>query len=417
MAKSEFNKNVFLLASGTVFAQALPIVISPILTRIYTPSDFGTLSLFIAIASIFASIANGRYELAIMLPKNDENAIKLLLLTLIINLSISMSLMLIIIFFHDKIIEYLADINLSNWLYFIPIVVFLQGAFNSFHYFHLRKKRYKSLRNIRIAKSVSLSTPQVFLGLLKQGPFGLIIGEIISSLFSVLYFIKIFFKKTYKKVSFSLNDFSFLAKKYKKFPKYSMWGILSNVLSTQLINILISSIYGLSFLGFYSIVQRTLGVPSTLIGDSIGSVFFQSATEEKKSNGNAIKSFNYTSSRLIIIGIMIFVPLHFLIVDMFRLIFGENWTIAGEYAKILLPLFFMRFVAASLSNINNVFGQQKIAFIWQFMLLILSITSIIISHIYFQDFKTFLKILSGLVSLHYFLLFLIVFRVSYNGKL
>ena len=76
MAKSEFNKNVLLLASGTAFAQALPIVISPILTRIYTPSDFGTLSLFIAIVSIFASIANGRYELAIMLPKKDENAVE-----------------------------------------------------------------------------------------------------------------------------------------------------------------------------------------------------------------------------------------------------------------------------------------------------------------------------------------------------
>ena len=417
MAKSEFNKNVFLLASGTAFAQALPIVISPILTRIYTPSDFGTLSLFIAIVSIFASIANGRYELAIMLPKKDENAIKVLSLTLIINLITSISLMLVIIFFHDQIIEYFSDNNLSNWLYFIPLVVFLQGAFNSFNYFHLRKKRYTILRNIRIAKSVSLTIPQVLLGLSKQGPFGLIIGEIISSLFSLMYFIKIFFKKSYLRLSFSFNDFSNLATKYKNFPKYSMWGILSNVLSTQLINILISTIYGLSFLGFYSIVQRTLGVPSSLIGDSIGSVFFQSATEEKKTNGNAVKSFNYTSLRLIIIGIMIFVPLHFLIVDMFRLIFGENWTIAGEYAKILLPLFFMRFVAASLSNINNVFGQQKIAFFWQFMLLILSITSIIISQIYSLDFKTFLKILSGTVSLHYFLLFLITLRVSYNGKL
>lgn len=416
MVKSNFTKNVFLLASGTAFAQALPIVISPILTRIYSPSDFGTLALFVAITSIFASITNGRYELAIMLPEKDKNAIKILYLTLIINFSLSLLLLFIILIFNDQIIYYLGDINLKNWLYLAPIVVFLQGIFNSFNYFNIRKKRYKNLRNIRVVKSISLSAPQVLLGLLKQGSFGLIIGEIISRIFAVLYFIKTFFDKSYNLPNFSLNDIFDLAKKYKNFPKFSMWGILLNVLSAQLTNIYISSIYGLSFLGFYSIVQRTLGAPSTLIGESISSVFFQSATEEKKNTGNAIKSFNYTASRLILIGLIIFIPLHFFIVELFSFAFGENWTIAGEYAKILLPLFFMRFVAASLSNLF-VFGQEKIGFIWQFTLLFLSIFSFVISNIFFEDFKSFLKLFSFLISLHYFLLFLIVYRVNYNGKL
>ena len=87
--KSEFSKNVLTLMTGTTIAQAIPIAISPILTRIYTPEDFGVLALFVAITSIFGSIANGRYELAIMLPKKDENAINIFALGLIITFSMS----------------------------------------------------------------------------------------------------------------------------------------------------------------------------------------------------------------------------------------------------------------------------------------------------------------------------------------
>ena len=83
--KSEFSRNVLTLMTGTTIAQAIPIAISPILTRIYTPEDFGILALFVAISTIFGSIANGRYELAIMLPKKDEDAINIFALGFIVN--------------------------------------------------------------------------------------------------------------------------------------------------------------------------------------------------------------------------------------------------------------------------------------------------------------------------------------------
>ena len=73
--KSEFTKNIVTLMTGTAIAQAIPIAISPILTRIYKPEDFGVFALFLAISSILATVVNGRYELAIMLPKKDEDAI------------------------------------------------------------------------------------------------------------------------------------------------------------------------------------------------------------------------------------------------------------------------------------------------------------------------------------------------------
>jgi len=73
--KSEFSRNVLTPMTGTTITQAIPIAISPILTRIYTPEDFGVLALFVAITAIFGGIANGRYELATMLPKKDKYGI------------------------------------------------------------------------------------------------------------------------------------------------------------------------------------------------------------------------------------------------------------------------------------------------------------------------------------------------------
>ena len=97
--KSEFNRNILTLMTGTTIAQAIPIAISPILTRIYTPEDFGIFAIFLAITIIIGSIANGRYELAIMIPKKDEDAINIFALGFIITTSISLLLLVLVLIF------------------------------------------------------------------------------------------------------------------------------------------------------------------------------------------------------------------------------------------------------------------------------------------------------------------------------
>ncbi|MAE10064.1 MAG: translocase, partial [Candidatus Marinimicrobia bacterium] len=128
--KSEFSKNVLTLVTGTTIAQAIPIAISPILTRIYTPEDFGVLALFISITTILGTIANGRYELAIVLPKRDNNALELTALSIIITMGFSLLLVILVILFHDPLLSYLNNDRFSFWLYLIPLSVLLFSLFN-----------------------------------------------------------------------------------------------------------------------------------------------------------------------------------------------------------------------------------------------------------------------------------------------
>jgi len=110
--------------AGTSIAQAIPLAISPILTRIYTPKDFGVFALYISIASIISVVATGRYELAIMLPKKDDDAINLVVLSILIACCISIVTFLGISIFNAEITLLLGNPAVSNWLYFIPLSVF-----------------------------------------------------------------------------------------------------------------------------------------------------------------------------------------------------------------------------------------------------------------------------------------------------
>jgi len=414
--KSEFSKNVLTLMTGTTIAQAIPIAISPILTRLYSPEDFGVFALFVAITSIFGSIANGRYELAIMLPRKDEDAINILALGFIINVVLSLFLFLIVIIFHDKIVSLLNNKEISPWLYLVPISVFLMGLFNLLNYFNNRKKFYKDLAKANVYKSIGMAMVQLSLGFLKIGAFGLISGQIFSQIISNT---KLFFNIKRLDLFKSIRKMKIIAigKRYIDFPKFSMWAILANTLAVQLTNILISSFYNVKTLGFYSLAQRMLGMPSSLIGGSIGQVFFEEATKEKQKTGKAIKSFFSTLKKLVFLAIPSFTLLYFIVENLFAFIFGEEWRIAGKYAQIVIPLFAIRFVVAPLSNINNIFELQKVALLWQLVLLMLSISCLCFSYFFNIEFIKFLNIFVDIIFIHYAILLYILYIVSYKGKL
>ena len=82
LPRSEFVRNVLTLITGTTIAQAIPIAIGPILTRIYTPEEFGLYGIFIAIVSIVSVVATARYELAIIQPKLDKDVNHLVALSI-----------------------------------------------------------------------------------------------------------------------------------------------------------------------------------------------------------------------------------------------------------------------------------------------------------------------------------------------
>lgn len=406
--RSKFNRNVLTLMTGTTIAQSIPIAISPILTRLYTPEDFGLYAFFMAIVAVLGSIASGRYELAIMLPDKDEDAINIFAVGLIITSFLSIFSLLIVIVFNNQITILLHKQEISNWLYFIPVVVFFTGLFNLLTYFSNRKKLYKEIANAIILKSIALTFIQLAVGLFKSGVTGLISGLIISSAFANMRLLKNIVTNKELLTHITKIKMIALSKRYQNFPKFSMPAVLANSLSQHLTNILISAFYSVATLGFYSLVQRVLGMPSTLIGNSIGQVFLEQATKEKQQAGKAIKTFNHTVEKLLLIGIPSFGVLFFLVEELFAIIFGEEWRVAGQYAQIIIPLFFIRFVSSTVSGIMTVFEKQKHELIINLCLMLTSMISIFIFH----DFVLFLYFFTITMSLNYLIFLAYYYKLS-----
>ena len=153
--KSEFTRNVLTLMTGTTISQAIPIIISPILTRVYTPQDFGIFALYMSMVTLITLISTGRYELAIMLPKKDRDAKYMLYLSMCIALFISILLISIIFLFDDVIINFIGVPELLPWLYLSPIIIIFMALFQSLNIWNSRKKEYKVLANNKIFRSMS----------------------------------------------------------------------------------------------------------------------------------------------------------------------------------------------------------------------------------------------------------------------
>ena len=184
---SEFSKNVITLMTGTMLAQALPIAISPILTRLYSPDDFGAFALFMSITSIFGAIITARYELSIMLPKLNSDAANLVVLSLSIAFSLSIILLIVVFVFNDQIVSFLGNTDLKNWLYFIPLSVLLTGVYQSLNYWSNRNKKYKRLASAKVIQSSMKGGATTGFGFLNIGAMGLVFGSIIGQLFSTIF--------------------------------------------------------------------------------------------------------------------------------------------------------------------------------------------------------------------------------------
>ena len=410
--KSEFSRNVLTLMTGTTIAQAIPIAISPILTRIYTPEDFGVFALFVAVGSIVGSLANGRYELAIMLPRKDEDAINIAALGLIISICMTLVFLVLVAFFNEQIAELIGNKEIAFWLYFMPISVFFAGLWNVLNYFNNRRKNYKDISNAIIIKSIIAAMIQLGVGFTRDGAEGLISGHLISQFFANT---KLALNITKDKIllsRISKAKMIALAKRYKNFPKFSMWAGLVNILSYHLANILISTFYSVGTLGFYSLVHRVLGIPASLIGASISQVFFQQAMLEKQQTGKVIITFNSTVKKLVIVGLPLFGILFLVVEDLFAFVFGEQWRIAGVYAKILIPFFFVSFISGTVSAILSIFQKLK-SELYINISLIVTLTMLMAL---INDFELFLYAFTAVNSILYLIFLTYYYSLSKGEK-
>jgi O-antigen/teichoic acid export membrane protein len=415
-SKNEFIKNVLTLFTGTAIAQILPVAITPILTRIYGPNEFGILALYTAVLSILAVFSTGRYELAMIIPEKDKEAINLAGLAALINVSISIVLFVILLLFGEKLTAILGLNDLGVWMYFIPLSLVILGLYQIIYCWLNRRKIYKDMSVNKVIQQAGIGTANITLGYSSKA-VGLILGTIVGQLFALILIVK----KLIKKEKVFLKEISKAsmiqqAKRYGNFPKFFMFAHSLNVSSRNLANILFATFFNPITVGFFTLTQRVLGFPVSVIGSAITDVFRQKAAEDIQKTGNCKKLYIETFKTLFLLAIIPFTLLYMISPWLFSFVFGPEWHVAGEYARLMMPMLFFQFITSPLSTLTVILEKNKFEVIWQVTLFILTTSGLVIGYKVFNSIKVSIILYSIAYSIMYIIDGLMTYRFAANGN-
>ncbi|WP_323592249.1 lipopolysaccharide biosynthesis protein [Aliarcobacter butzleri] len=378
--KSEFSKNVLTLMTGTTIAQAIPIAISPILTRIYTPEDFGKYALFLSLVMIAMSITTLRYEQAFMLPAKSKDAFALLKGSMIILPLMTVILTLLLIAFNNIT-------KFDTWMIVgFSISIFFFGFVNIILAYFNRIKKYKLITNNMIITSVTNGIMSIL--------FGLISGTYVVLIFSIIFSKIIAFFSLYKQVLIYIKikvDKSTIIsqlKEYKDMPKYSTPEVFIGTFNQQSTIIFLTYFFDPMLAGSYFLINRIFATPISVFSSSFSKVFYKEFTKSKIKKSYIITTW----VKLFIIVVPLGILLSFILYDLIIFAFGANWDKAAIIAQILLPYFVINFVFSATSTSHLTLRLQHISLFFAILSLFVKLGIFIYGYI-INDFLSMLQII------------------------
>ncbi len=386
LKRSGFSKSLITLLTGTTLAQGITLLISPILSRLFTPHDFGVFGTFLSIVSAIALIASLRYEIAIVLPKKEDVAINLLALAALLTLIIStLSFIGVLLFKYFYPGYEFLDQDLKFLLYFIPVLILFIGFYQILNNYANRLKKYRSIVNYRVSNSLVSSSVNIAMGGMKFGSIGLLLGAILGNGISIVIFFKEMYKDIKEQAGFiSKGKMKEIAFSYKEFPLVNSFQSISDMLQINGIIYFIIYFFNSFIVGSFSYALRILQAPMNLLGSAMAQIFYQQASELKNNGENLKDIVKKTMIKSALTGLPIFLAIIFFGPQLFAFVFGETWREAGVYARILSPMLFFDFIRSPVSQVPLIIGRQKrlfsISLIGNFILIISMLYGGIIVH-------------------------------------
>ncbi len=418
--KNELLKHVFVLVQGTIIAQVIGVLMQLVLRRVFSVSDFGVMALYSSIVGVLVILASGRYELAIVLPKEDKNAKAIFKISLLLSLAFNVLLFVVLLFTSNYLLDVIVQhemielnevknlVSVKYLIYCIPIGVFAMTLYNSFNYWYTRSKSYRSLSNSRIIQSAGQNGSNAAFGAAGFGFFGLFFGLILGLVTSTLF---LFLKNT-KIFNGDIGDTKENLKKYNDFPLKSLPSGLVNILATQLPNFFIFGFFGAQILGLFDIITKVLNVPITMVGKSVSQVFYKKISDDiqegKKIGGYVKKS----SVRLFLFMLVPMLIIFFFGEHLFAWFFGEKYRLSGQLAGYFSLFYLVRFVYYSQSTLFSAVRKIGIEFRQNLIFLVLQLAALLIGYYYYEDFVTTFKLLAASGAICYLFFIFVLIRTA-----
>jgi O-antigen/teichoic acid export membrane protein len=371
-SSNEMLRNVITLMTGSAVSLALPVMVSPILTRLYDPGQFGALAVFMASCSLLGVFATGRYDLAIIEPKIEDEAKDIVRISIFIAIAFVFVLIVLLILFYPVFQDKIQQKGLGNWVFAIPLTVFMLACYSVIGYWMNRKKDFKGMGLNRVLNNGTNAVVSVLCGKLGWGS-GLFVGFLAGQVIATGVLQR---KIKYFLFNIDLQSLRATAAKYKQYPTFLMPASLAYEISSQAPMILLTMGFGSESAGFLALANRVAAAPVALFGNTIGEVYRQKAFEDRHQIGNCRSLYIRTLGLLALIG---FFPSILLLIFgpwLFRNVFGSEWEQAGQVGAAISPMLFFNFLSSPLSYTIVFNNSQRIEMVLQILRMLLSISAI-----------------------------------------
>ena len=347
-----------------MISQVLMLVAAPILTRLYSPDAFGDAAILLAMATPIGAIACLRYDVAIILPKKETEALHLLYISIFLAIILALCIGVLISLFKIRIATFLNAQNLIHYMWCIAPLVLLRGTYSSFNFWKYRNKGFFSVAAAEISTSLGTIGYQIFSAIcFIGGSSGLIFGYIFGSTLSTSLLGYQVFKKngtpSFRRL-FSLELLQ-TAHRYRKFPLFDIWGVLFNSISWQIPALMLAVFFSPTIVGFYALADRIVKIPNLLGGRAISRVLLQHSSDIVK-RGDSLSGLIGKIFRLLIsVSLLPTLLIGLMGQDIIKIIFGATWIDTGLYLQILSPWMFVWFISSPLSTVFIVYERQELA--------------------------------------------------------
>jgi O-antigen/teichoic acid export membrane protein len=400
--QSGFLKNSAKLVAGTAIAQAISFLVIPFITRLYTPAQFGAFTVFLSVVGGLGLIGTLRYEMAVVLPKREKDSVNIVFLSLMTALVLCVFLTILILFFNFLSLPgTVVDPVYRQWSYFIPIMVFLVAAGNVFQHWFNRKKEYRTLAMAKVVNSAGNNLLTLYLGFIGIGIWGLLLGNFLGLLvFNLFFMVGIYLRYRRTLHFFNLASQKTLALKYKHLPLANTPQVLVELIQVYGVIFLLQAFFTSEIVGWYSLSQRVMQAPMTLIGTSFAQVFYKDASEMHVNGGNLSGLVRKTIKTSAMVA---FIPMIVMVAAgpwLITLVFGPSWREAGVYSRILAPWMFFDFIRASISYTPIIIGKTRMMFYISLTGAVLMVLQISLGGFFFASVTTSLILLSATLSLY-----------------
>jgi O-antigen/teichoic acid export membrane protein len=381
--------------TGNVIAQFVSIGVSPIVTRLYSPENFGVLAVFIAFVNMLDKLATFSYERAIVLPREKKDAVSIFYLSFCILLFITCLLLLLVFFWNEPFLTLTNNSQMNLWIKIIPLAVLFTGSVKILRFWLLREKAFKVVALSRSGESVTSAAIKICIGFfIGSCTAGLILGSLGGLLVSLLI---VLLNPAIREIKehfslVSIDDLKKVSVSYRKFPLFSTWNAILNMLSMQLVVLMFSVYFSPAVVGFYSLGSRVLKQPMIFISESIQNAYFQKAAYDSGQGQKLKSSFVKLTVFLGIIAVIPFTVLYCWGEPIFSFVFGQEWSTTGLYIKWMSPWFYLLFISTPANVVYEVLYKQDIKMLINITKLVACFCAIYFGYKAYHDALSTLKV-------------------------